>query len=204
MQQVSEILVSETCCIGALFAHLLICEFALAQTRFNIDCWNSAVDVKTAQKPVSGSNLFPVPASSEAGFSAPAPKLPHTGKQTEKRISASALPLCPSIAILVNAWTWVCVPQTHCSDRMSVVHRRIEFAVQTRSSRMYRTYILERWHPWRFWMRTSVYTAQLRVCLANSKLKNIQDVHSLTMTSIAVEKWWVFPPRTNKRRKFAL
>jgi hypothetical protein len=46
-----------------------------------------------AQKPVSGSNLFPVPASSEAGFSAPAPKLPHTGKQTEKRISAYALPL---------------------------------------------------------------------------------------------------------------
>ena len=43
-----------------------------------------------AQKTVSGSNLFPVPASSEAGFSAPAPKLPHTGKQTEKRISASA------------------------------------------------------------------------------------------------------------------
>ena len=49
-----------------------------------------AAEVKTVQKPVSGSNLFPVPASSEAGFSAPAPKLPHTGKQTEKRISASA------------------------------------------------------------------------------------------------------------------
>ena len=28
-----------------------------------------AEEVQTAQKPVSGSNLFPVPASSEAGFS---------------------------------------------------------------------------------------------------------------------------------------
>ena len=142
-----------------------------------------------AQKPVSGSNLFPVPAPSEAGFSAPAPKLPHTWKQTEKRISASALPLLsnefdissnslsgavhgciapdrgyPPLPVPLLSSVPPCTllnvefaPQTRCSDRRSVVHRRIEFAVQTRSSRMYRTYILERCHPWRFWMRTSVY-----------------------------------------------
>ena len=38
----------------------------------------SATEVKTAQKPVSGSNLFSVIALLKAGFSASAPKLLHT------------------------------------------------------------------------------------------------------------------------------
>ena len=52
--------------------------------------WAAFCAVLTAQKPVSGSNLFSVTALLKAGFSASAPKLPHIWKQTEKRISAFA------------------------------------------------------------------------------------------------------------------
>ena len=50
-----------------------------------------ATGVKTVQKPVSGSNLFPVTASSEAGFSA-------------------SLQSLPAVLFLqnVHGWTWFC------------------------------------------------------------------------------------------------
>ena len=72
------------CLSSFLFRQFWHCTFIVS---FHI----VADDVKTAQKPVSGSNLFPVTASSEAGFF----------------VSLQSL---PAVLFLqnVHGWTWFC------------------------------------------------------------------------------------------------